>query len=96
MKKRKRNTLSPPQIDLLTRASSIEGDEGVLVESGGAISAQALRRRGLVKLVNQRSSGNAAGYLVFITPDGTEELARHEKQGTKHHVNCAMPEGLSS
>ena len=88
--------LTSQQASLLTRAAFLAGDEGVLVESYAAISAQSLRRRGWVKLINQRSSAKASGYLAFITPEGREELDRYEKRATKHHDKLAVPEGLSS
>lgn len=93
---RKRFTITPQQVDLLIRAASMAGDEGILVASAAAISAQAMRRRGWVQLVNQRDSPSAAGYLVFITAEGREELASYEKRATKHHDKLAVPEGLSS
>jgi hypothetical protein len=82
MSRYRARSLTPKNLGLLSRAASIEGDEGVVVNGGAAISAQALRRRGLVHLVNQRDSAERAGYLVFITPEGREELARSKQKGT--------------
>ncbi len=67
--------LTPKQVDILSRAATTPSDEGLIVEHSDAISAQSLRRRGWVKLVN-RSMEHAAGYRAFITDTGREELAR--------------------
>ena len=85
--------LTIKHLDLLARASIAIGDEGVPVGGSEAISAQSLRRRGLVKLANRRATEGINGYLAFITTEGREELARYEKRATRQHADKSdLPE----